>query len=203
MSAPAAWPAAAPERPPAPAAAAPTTALDAAAWRGDVRFLRAAIDSLHPQPYRRHPRAAWDSAATALARRLPSLPAWDAVGAISAFVALLGDGHSRLDQVRLEAHTRPTLAPLGLPGMDTRYPVGFAIHADGLWIERARAPYEDLVGARVVAIGGRPVAAAVAALAPLISADNRMWTLYVLPEYLRAPGYACAAGLVPDPGAPL
>jgi hypothetical protein len=55
----------------------------------------------------------------------------------------------------------------------------------------------------VVEIDGRPVAEAVAALAPLVPADNRMWTLRVLPVLLRSPGYLAASGLAADPDAPL
>jgi hypothetical protein len=185
----------------APALAAPSP--DPATWRGDVRFLTAAIDSLHPRPYRAHSRAEWDSAASALERRLPSLRYHEAVAAFSAFVGLLGDGHSRLDQLRLAAHTRPTLAPLPGPGFGTRYPIECAVFADGLWITRAGKSYARLAGAKVVAIGGRPTADAVASLARLIPADNPMWALHVIPEYLRSPAYVSAAGLAGSPDTPL
>jgi hypothetical protein len=68
---------------------------------------------------------------------------------------------------------------------------------------KATAPHESLLGAHVVAIDGRPVASAVASLAPLVPADNPMWTLRVLPALLRSPGYVAAAGLATDPAAPL
>jgi hypothetical protein len=69
------------------------SSLDPAAWRGDARFLVAAIDSIHPRPYRVHARAVWDSAAADLERRLPTLRYDQAVGAFSRLIGLLGDGH--------------------------------------------------------------------------------------------------------------
>ena len=183
------------------ATAAPS--LDPGTWRGDVRFLRAAIDSLHPRPYRAHSRAEWDSAGSDLERRLPSLRYYEAVAAFSAFVGLLGDGHSRLDQLRLVAHAWPTLGPLPGPGFGTRYPIRCAVFADGLWITEAGTSYKQLASTKVVAIAGRPTADAIAALARLIPADNPMWTLHVVPEYLRSPGYMSAAGLAKSPEAPL
>jgi hypothetical protein len=177
--------------------------LEPASWRGDVRFLVAAVDSIHPRPYRFFKRAAWDSAAADLEGRLPGLRADQAIGAISRLLGMLHDGHSRLSQLQLPSHGRPTLQPLPWPGFDTAYPLDFEVFADGLWIVGATAAHADLTGAHVLAIAGRPVAEAVAALSPLIPTDNPMWTLRALPTYLRCPGYLSAAGLTAGPGAPL
>jgi hypothetical protein len=174
-------------------------ASEPAAWRGDVRFLIAAIDSIHPRPYKFFKRAQWDSAAADLDARLPSLRADQGIAALSRLVGRLRDGHSRLDQLALPNHGRPALQPLPWPGFDTAYPIDLEVFADGLWVVGATAAHADLTGARVVAIDGKPVADAVAALAPLIPTDNAMWTLRALPMYLACPGYLAAAGLAPGP----
>ena len=184
-------------------AAARAASLDPAAWRGDARFLVAAVDSIHPRPYRWYRRAAWDSAAADLERRLPTLRYDQAVAGFSQLLGMLRDGHSRLDQLELTSHSRPTLTPLPGLGFDAAYPVECEVFADGLWIVRATTAHADLLGAHVVAIDGQPVASAVAALAPLIPADNPMWTLNVLPAFLSCPGFVGAAGLTRDPRAPL
>jgi hypothetical protein len=182
---------------------APGAASEPASWRGDVRFLVAALDSIHPAPYRFYGRAAWDSATADLERRLPGMRADQAVAALSQLLGMLRDGHTRLSQLQLPAHGRPVLTPLAWPGFDTAYPLDFEVFADGLWIVGATPGHEHLTGKRVLAIGGRPVAEAVAALTPFIPADNSMWTLRALPSYLRCPGYLAAAGLTAGPGAPL
>jgi hypothetical protein len=178
-------------------------ASEPASWRGDVRFLVAAVDSIHPAPYRFFKRAAWDSATADLERRLPNLRPEQAIAALSQLLGMLRDGHTRLSQVQLPSHGRPVLTPLPWPGFDTAYPLEFEVFADGLWIVGATAAHAHLAGTRVLAIGGRPVAEAVAALTPFIPADNPMWTLRALPAYLRCPGYLAAAGLTAGPGAPL
>ena len=183
--------------PPQPATPQPS------AWRGDARFLLAAIDSIHPRPYAYHSRAAWDSAVARLEERLPALRYAQAIAELSRLLALLGDGHSRLGHLELAAHARPTLQPLPGPGLDSSYPFECRVFADGLWIVRATAAHADLPGARVVEIGGRPVADAVEALRPFIPADNAMWSLHVLPAFLRSPGYMSAAGLTAGAEAPL
>ena len=184
--------------PPARGAASEPTS-----WRGDVRFLVAAVDSIHPAPYRFFKRAAWDSAAADLESRLPSLRPEQAIAAISQLLGMLHDGHTRLSQLQLPSHGRPAFTPLPWPGFDTAYPIDFEVFADGLWVVGATAAHAHLTGMRVLAIGGRPVAEVVAALTPFIPADNSMWTLRALPTYLRCPGYLAAAGLTTGPGAPL
>src|SRR5262249_58992044 len=63
--------------------------------------------------------------------------------------------------------------------------------------------HDDLLGARVLAIDGVPLAKAAAMLSDLIPADNPMWAVRLLPALLRSPGYVAAAGLTSDPRAPL
>src|SRR5262245_44636719 len=92
-----------------------------ASWRGDARFLVAAVDSIHPRPYRFFKAAAWDSAAADLEHRLPDLRAEQGVAEISKLMGMLRDGHSRLDQVRLPSHGRPALEPLPWPGFESTY----------------------------------------------------------------------------------
>jgi len=177
--------------------------LDPATWRGDVRVLMAAVDSLHPCPYRWNKRAAWDSAAAELERQLPSMRYDQAVAGFSRLLGLLRDGHSRLGQLQLVAHGQPTLRPLDGPGFTESYPIELDVFSDGLWVMRTPAANVGWLGKRVTAINGVPVERAVARLAPYIPADNPMWTLRMLPAFLRVPGYLSAAGLSNDPAAPL
>src|SRR5262249_52995766 len=157
----------------------------------------------YPRPLRARGHAALDSAAAALERALPTMRPDQAVGGFARLLAFLGDGHSRLDQVRLPNHGRPVLASLSVPGVEHSYPIECDVFADGLWIVRATAAHRDLLGARVVAVAGRRPDEALAALAPFISADNPMWRLHVFGAYLRSPGYLAAAGLASGPAAPL
>ena len=185
--------------PPAPRAAS----LEPATWRGDVRVLVSAVDSLHPRPPRGPHRAAWDSAAAELERTLPTMRYDQAVAGFSRLLAMLRDGHSRLGHMQLPSHSRPALIALPGPGFTELYPLDFEVFADGLRVTRVRAEHEALLGAHVVAIAGIPTERAVERLSPLISADNPLWTLHALPAFLRTPGYLSAAGLVSSPTAPL
>src|SRR5260221_8107777 len=96
--------------------------LDPATWRGDARFLAAAVDTIHPEPYLHHTRAEWAAAAEDLERRFPSLSYGQAVAGLSRMAALLGDRHSRLDQARLVSHANPEIQAGG-PGFDLPFPI--------------------------------------------------------------------------------
>ncbi len=176
-------------------------APDLSTWRGDVDVLIRTVDSLHPAPYRIHPRAEWEAAAQRFKSELPRLDIPRAVAGFARLLALLEDGHSRLGQVNLTGHARPELATV--TGFATTFPIEFEFFANGLYVTRAARSHTDLLGGRVTAVAGRPVRAAGAALAPFISRDNEMWLLYMLPHFLRRPGYLFAAGLLPRPDAPL
>lgn len=177
--------------------------LDPTTWRGDARFLVAAVDSIHPRPYRFHSRAQWDSAAAALETRLPSLRYDQAVAGFSELIAFLGDGHSRLNFIQLQDHGQPRIAPPPGPGFDKGYPIECQVFADGLRIVRATKAHTDLLGARVLAINHRSMPDVVAAFTPMTSADNPMWVLNVLPAYLKSPGYMAAARIIRTAEEPL
>jgi hypothetical protein len=76
--------------------------------------------------------------------------------AVSRLVALSGNAHTTV--------SRPRRA-----GAFGRVPLRFAWFADGLYVVRAKAPVENLLGRRVLSIDGRPVEQAVAELRPYLS----------------------------------
>jgi hypothetical protein len=76
--------------------------------------------------------------------------------AVSRLVALAGNAHTTVSRTQRA-------------GAFGRVPLRFAWFADGLYIVRAKAPAEDLLGRHVLSIDGRPVEQAVAALRPYLS----------------------------------
>jgi hypothetical protein len=170
--------------------------VDPGDWIGDVTVVLDAIDSIHPAPYRLHPRQEFVAEAEALRRRLPELDYAHAVAGFARLVALLEDGHSRLAHVQLASHTHPELKLLPGPGFDAAYPVQFEIFADGLHVIRASEQHVGLLGGRVVAVNGKSPEEVRDALRPIVSHDNEPWLLYLLPEYLRSPGYLWVAGVL-------
>lgn len=98
--------------------------------------------------------------------------------AVSRLVALAGNAHTTVGRAQRA-------------GTFGRVPLRLAWFADGLYVVRAKAPVENLLGRRVLSIDGRPVEQAVAALRPFLSgtvehahADSP--TMLECPALLRA-----------------
>ena len=145
-------------------------------WRADVDELLAARERLHPDPWHALPRATWVAAADAVKERIPSLT----------------DDQVLVELVRLasmpgwtgrEGHTG--IFPF-IPGSGTHeFPIRLWQFSDGLVITAARPPYEDLVGTRIEAIDGRPIADVLELVEPLAPRDNPSNLLAYAPLYLR------------------
>jgi hypothetical protein len=139
---------------------------------GDIRTLVAEIERQHPNPYHQVSRQDFRSAADDLAARAPSLRRDQLVVGVMRLLALLGDrdGHSGVHP----------LSPV--PGQNLRaYPLRLHRFPEGLYVARAEDP--TLVGARVTAIGGVPIADVEARIRPLITRDNEWTVLDRLPFF--------------------
>lgn len=188
---------------PAPAAALPQEWI--AKWRADLVTARTALEKRHPSLFHSVTREALDSAFADLAARLPELEQHEAVVALAAIVAQVGDGHTRLtlplgpgiefDQ----GHS--TTPPPTLPEMRFhQLPLRIAIDDQGPWIERIARRHRDLLGARITAVDGRPIDEVIAAVSPTIQRDNELQVLYHLPMHLVLPELLHARGMLADPG---
>ncbi len=69
---------------------------------------------------------------------------------------------------------------------------------DGIHVIDALAPYEDLIGAQVQSIDGRPVADVTRALAPLIPRDNDATVRLLTPRFLLTTEVLHGLGLIDD-----
>jgi hypothetical protein len=160
---PGAAPSGASPRASAPSSLSASAALDrTAGWSADIDALLDARDHVHPDGWHGMKREDWVVAADAVKSRIPSLT----------------DDQALVELVRLAAmpswngrdgHTGIFLTPGS--GIHP-YPVRLWRFSDGLVITAARATYEDLVGSRVTAIGGRPIDDVMRLAEPLSPRDN-------------------------------
>jgi hypothetical protein len=162
--------------------AAPLTPDEVRAWRGDLAFLRAEMPKRHGNLFHAMTPAQFDSALKAIDGKLPSLDRPGVVVELMKLDAMVGDGHSNV-------------SPWRDPEIKFReLPVALYLFSDGLYVRAASAGQAKLLGARVTAIGGVPVADALKRVDPLLGRDNAMgpkaWApvLLVMPEILHAVG---------------
>jgi hypothetical protein len=151
-----------------------------AGWQSDLDALLPAMDALHPDLGHGTSIAELERAVAELRDRAPTSSDDELLVALCRVVALVSAGGR-------DAHTG--LYPWN-PG--STYPVRSLPlrlwdFPEGLTVVDALPPYEDLVGARIVAIGGHPVADVVAALDPLVPRDNAQTVRLLTPRFLLIP----------------
>lgn len=168
--------------------AAPATRVDG--WRSDLRFLLWQIDRLGADPYRVKRRAWFEQQFDSLAASAASKTDAQLAFALASVMWALGDGHSGV--------MRGATAEWALS-----LPLQFTAFDDGVYVTAADPKYRDLLGARLLAIGGRPVETLMAAAAETVSRDNEgPWVQLQASSRLRYTGLFAAAGLIADGAAP-
>ena len=150
-----------------------------------------ARDTIHPDGWFGMDRAEWIAAAEEVAGRAETL----------------SDDQRLVELVRLAA--MPTwngrdghsgIWPFGPEDGTHLYPVRWWRFPEGLVITAARAPYVDLVGARVEAIGGVPIDEVLALVEPLAPRDNPSNLLAFSTLFLRASELLAGLGVIDEAG---
>jgi hypothetical protein len=156
----------------------------------DVDALVLHVAGRHVDPWHAIPRGDFEAAAGAMKERLPDLGPDAVLVELMRLVALLGerDGHSGIFPLD-PSHARE----LHL------YPLRLYAFPDGLRVV-GQVGGRDLVGAALLAVGGRPAGEVAAAVRPLVPRDNehsreaRLAQWLVVAEVLHGLGVTDAAG---------
>lgn len=157
-----------------------------AAWTDDVLHLVSELERLHPDPYFGCPREEFELAVDAFLGGLEGSREEETIVELMGLMALLTrngrDGHSGVWPLRAR------YLPFQLYSFD-----------DGWFVVEAEAEHHSWIGARVVSIGGVPVAEACKRLALLLTRDND-WNLRLkLGSALICGDILAGAGVVADP----
>jgi tetratricopeptide (TPR) repeat protein len=155
-------------------------------WRADLKALVAGVEREHPAPFAKTPKNDFDRAVAALSDSIPRLPAHRIIVGYGRLLALVGDGHTNL--------------PLYFArGVDFRVlPVRLGVYDDGIYVEAADREYAELVGGRILTIGGVDATDALRRVTPLISRDNDNWIATVAPHLLNRIEVLHALGMASD-----
>jgi hypothetical protein len=153
----------------------------------DIRTLVGEIERIHPQPYHSTSREAFHRAADDLAARAPSLRRDQLLVETMRLIALLGEreGHSGIfplnggHRVALNAY----------PWRLWRFPDGYHVLQATDW---------SLVGSRLVAVSGLPIADVESRVRPLVTRDNESSLGFGLPFYLVSAEVLHGLGITPS-----
>lgn len=155
-----------------------------AGWTLDLDHFVSEAQRLHASPKRSVHGAPFLDAVALLRGRIAALD--DAAMALELqkiVVTHLGDGHS-------------VVYPMSTPHVDFggTLPVQFYFFPEGVYLVGAPPDRPDLVGRRVVAIGGKPAAELLQGLEAFVSRDNEQGILMMGPLFLGIPAVLRALG---------
>ncbi len=143
-------------------------------WRQDLAWLAEKLPDKHGDAFHQVSRAEFEAAVARLDERIPSLERHQVLAELGRIVALVGDGHTEL------------WLPQEATGF-RRLPIAVGYFGDELYVFAATPEHTDLLGRRVLAIGGVPTAEAYERVIPLIGRDNEYEYLRSAPTYLMFP----------------
>lgn len=184
-------------------AAAPLDPSWVATWRSDLAFAADSLPRAHPNFFHATTPAAYRAALDSLSRRLPHLEQHEAVVALACIIATVGEGHTRatfpFDSGAGYFTGHAATAPVKIPGLVFRhYPVRFGLFGDSLWVIAADSAHRELLGGRVLTIGGRPASDAMRAVRPAVYGDNDQQVRALLPNWMVCPEILHARGVIAD-----
>jgi tetratricopeptide (TPR) repeat protein len=78
------------------------------------------------------------------------------------------------------------------------YPIRLYKFSDGVYVQKAASAYADMVGAKVLRIGNATIEDAMAAVAPVVAADNEMGVMDLGPTILSVPELLSGLKIVSD-----
>lgn len=157
------------------------TKLTSADWQSDLRFLQHTVHKDYPFLLKNVTASQFDAAVEKLYNAMPGMKPHERLAGIARIVASFKYGHTDISW--RESPVAYHVAP-----------INFYWFSDGLFVEGVHNKYPNLVGAKLLKVEGRPVKAVLAALKPLVPAENDQYfkayglEFLVVPEALHAQG---------------
>ena len=162
---------------------------DDAPWQEDLSAFLEILHAEHDNPYFHTPRAEFELAIAEYRAALPGLSRPERITGFARLVAMVGDGHTWMPM-----HPLPFDGLPPGPGFSS-LPVRLELFDDGLYIIGALGSHADLLGARVIGIGGVPTEQAVARVMELLPQDATNFAREFVAEWLMQIELLVALGM--------
>jgi tetratricopeptide (TPR) repeat protein len=153
-------------------------------WNADLQFLLQEIERLHVNPYHSISKQKLLAKAQAIETELAELTDQQVVFRMMELLGALGNGHNFIV---------PTNAK---QGVFSKLPLQFYWFNDGVYIVNADAPYQALVGRKVIAVGDQAIFDVLEKIGRVNARDNNMQQRWLAPFYLALPEVLVALDIV-------
>jgi tetratricopeptide (TPR) repeat protein len=180
-------------------------ALTDAQWSADLHELVDLIRTEHPRPFRQVDEGTWLDSVSSLDARLPDLLDKEIVVEFARLVALIQDGHTRLEFPRQHeelafsfSHSSPR-SPAFESLRFSALPLRFQVFGNAVYITHTTPALSHLVGAEVLQVGETPAAEAMQVISRVNYNDNDMTDRLLSADRLALPEVLAALGLIADP----
>ncbi len=159
--------------------------MSAEKWREDLGYFATEAPKRHKNLFHTMTREQFEAVVRQLDGRIAQMNDDQIVVELARIVAMIRDGHT---------YMRLGWAPLDYP----RLPIRMEVLSDGMVVRAADPRYAQLVGGKVVSIGGRNADEVLKAVSELAPRDNDMTILARVPRMLSTPALLHGLGLVED-----
>jgi len=152
-----------------------------APWPANLASLTQQLESLEGLPFPGISVADFNANAAALAEASATLPDPLIRTLLEALVSSIGVAHTDVEW--------PSTTPFYY------LPLTFYWFDDGIYITAASAPYQRLLGGRLLSVGGTPTSEVTGRLTTLVPTENDQWPKYVIPYRLPITDFLYGTGL--------
>ena len=158
--------------------------LSPAQWQADVRFLGDELPKRHRDAFARMKRDEYEAAVKALYDRAPSLSEDEILVGMMHIVAMIKDGHTNIVP---REYFRSGV-----------FPIKLYVYSDGIFVQKAAPEYAEMVGARVIKIGGMTAEDAFQTVGQVAFADNEMGVKAIVPLMMTVPEVLAGSKVITD-----
>ena len=133
--------------------------LTAADWQSDLKFLQQTVHKDYSFLFKKIKAEEFDAAVEKLYKAIPLMNEHEVLAGFATIISLFKYGHTNIGwrESPIKSHVAP---------------VNFYWFSDGIYAEGADKKYEMIVGAKLLKVEGVPVEKVLAAVKPLVPAEN-------------------------------
>ncbi|MEO1031240.1 MAG: hypothetical protein AAFX55_07530 [Bacteroidota bacterium] len=158
--------------------------ISTSAWQEDILYLQSTVHKKFPFLFKKITAEDFDKAVDELYNNVPNLETHEIRVGLSRLVSMFQYGHTQI--------------PYGQVAKVGILPINLYLFSDGLYIEGVHKSHKTVLGAKVVKIGGTPIAKALELIRPVAPVENDQYFKAYGLRFLLSPEVLHAQGVIKE-----